>query len=66
MGIIGDFVVWFRDGSTRTVQRFGDYLTTRPAQRNRSLFAGFGYFVSEVAGDPNSCTYTPYYVRYGR
>ena len=66
MGIIGGFVVWFRDDSTRTVQRFGDYLTTRPAQRDRSLFNGFGYFVSEVAGDPNSCTYTPYYVRYGR
>lgn len=66
MGIIGDFVVWFRDDSTRTVQRFGDYLTTRPAQRDRSLFAGYGYFVSEVAGQPNRCTYNPIYVRYGR
>jgi len=66
MGIIGDFVVWFRDDSTRTVQRFGDYLTTRPAQRGGNLFAGFGYFVSEIAGQPNQCTYNPIYVRYGR
>ncbi len=66
MGIIGDFVVWFRDDSTRTVQRFGDYLTTRPAQRNGNLFAGFGYFVTEVAGQPSKCTYNPIYVRYGR
>ncbi len=36
MGIIGDFVVWFRDDSTRTVQRFGDYLTTRRGRRNRA------------------------------
>ncbi len=66
MGIIGDFVVWFRDGSTRTVQRFGDYLTTRPAQRNRSLFAAFGYYVTSVTGDPASCQYNPFYARYGR
>jgi hypothetical protein len=66
MGIIGDFVVWFRDGSTRTVQRFGDYLTTRPAQRDGKLFAGFGYFVTGVAGQPSQCTYNPIYVRYGR
>lgn len=66
MGIIGDFVVWFRDDSTRTVQRFGDYLTTRPSQRNERLFAGFGYFVTEVTGQPSRCTYNPIYVRYGR
>jgi hypothetical protein len=66
MGILGDFVVWFRDDSTRTVQRFGDYLTTRRAERKRSLFAGFGYFVTEVAGQPSQCTYNPIYVRYGR
>ncbi|MFL5761408.1 MAG: hypothetical protein ACJ789_16930 [Thermomicrobiales bacterium] len=66
MGIIGDFVVWFRDDSTRTVQRFGDYLTTRRAERNHDLFAGFGYYVTEVAGQPTRCTYNPIYVRYGR
>jgi hypothetical protein len=66
MGIIGDFVVWFRDGSTRTVQRFGDYLTTRRAERNRSRFGGWGYFVTEVTGQPTQCQYNPFYVRYGR
>jgi hypothetical protein len=66
MGIIGDFVVWFQNGSTRTVQRYGDYLTTRPAQRNRSLFSGYGYFVTSVSGDATKCKYNPIYVRYGR
>lgn len=66
MGIIGDFVVWFRDDSTRTVQRYGDYLTTRPARRGANRFAGFGYYVTEVAGQPSQCTYHPIYVRYGR
>lgn len=66
MGILGDFVVWFQNGSTRTVKRFGDYLTTRPAQRNRSLFAGFGYYVTSVTGNASQCNYNPIYVRYGR
>lgn len=66
MGIIGDFVVWFRDDSTRTPQRFGDYLTTRPAHRRPSRFGGWGYFVTEVTGQPTKCDYHPFYVRYGR
>jgi hypothetical protein len=65
MGILGDFVVWFRDDSTRTV-RFGHYLTTRRCDRNSRLFAGFGYFVSELTGQPDRCTYTPFYARYDR
>ena len=60
MGIIGDFVVWFRDDSTRTVQRFGDYLTTRPGpSATAASSAAWGYFVTEVPGDANSCTYQP-------
>jgi hypothetical protein len=35
MGIIGDFVVWSRDGSTKTVRRYGDYLTTRRCGMHR-------------------------------
>ena len=66
MGIIGDFVVWYQNGSTRTVQRFGDYLTTRPQARNQSLFSGYGYYVTSVSGDTSKCTYHPIYVRYGR
>jgi hypothetical protein len=59
-------VLRFRDASSRTVTRFGDYLTTRPHQGDPSLFAGFGYFVTAVAGDPTQATYNPFYVRYGR
>lgn len=66
MGIIGDYVVWYQNGSTRTVQRFGDYLTTRPHRRNQALFAGFGYYVTSVTGDAAKCKYNPIYVRYGR
>ena len=66
MGIIGDFVVWYQNASTRTVQRFGDYLTTRPQARNQSLFSGYGYYVTSVSGDTSKCTYHPIYVRYGR
>ena len=66
MGIIGDFVVWYQNGSTRTVQRFGDYITTRPQQRNEIEFAGFGYYVTKVSGDDTKCNYNPIYVRYGR
>ena len=66
MGILGDFVVWFRDDSTRTVERFGDYLTTRPTPKERTSFDGFGYSVLEVAGQPDQCEYRPFYVRYGR
>jgi hypothetical protein len=66
MGIIGDFVVWYQNGSTQTVQRFGDYLTTRPQGRNQSLFSGYGYYVTSVSGNASQCTYHPIYVRYGR
>jgi hypothetical protein len=66
MGIIGDYVVWYQNGSTRTVQRFGDYLTTRPHQRNQAWFSGYGYYVTTFSGDTSKCTYHPIYVRYGR
>lgn len=66
MGILGDFVVWYRDDSSRTVQRFGDYLTTRPAQRHRSRFGAWGYFVTKVSGFPDPCIYHPFYACYGR
>jgi hypothetical protein len=66
MGILGDFVVWYQNGSTRTVQRFGDYLTTRPTQVRRTRFSGWGYYVTSVSGDATKCRYNPIYVRYGR
>jgi hypothetical protein len=66
MGIIGDYVVWYQNGSTRTVQRFGDYVTTRPQARNQARFSGYGYYVTSVSGDATKCKYNPIYVRYGR
>jgi hypothetical protein len=66
MGIIGDFVVWYRDDSSRTVERFGDYLTSRPAQRHHSRFGAWGYFVMKRSSFPDSCTYHPFYACYGR
>jgi hypothetical protein len=66
MGIIGDFVVWYQNGSTRTVQRYGDYLTTRPCERKRTLYSGYGYYVTSVSSNASQCTYHPIYVRYGR
>ena len=66
MGILGDFVVWYRDDSSRTVERFGDYLTTRPAQRHQSRFGAWGYFVTKVPTFAEPCTYHPFYACYGR
>jgi hypothetical protein len=53
-------VVWFRDDSRWTVERFGDHLTSR-RRRNRILFGAWGYFVSEVPGDADPCTDDPFY-----
>jgi len=44
VGILGDYVVWYRNGSDITTLRGGDYVTVRLAQRNEGLFAGFGYY----------------------
>jgi hypothetical protein len=59
-------VVWFRDGSTRTVQRFGDYLTTRQSGSARRRYSAFGYWVTEDTTDKNKCVYHPFYTQYGR
>jgi hypothetical protein len=66
MGILGDFVVWFRTGSTRTVQRYGDFLTTRPSGSNRSRYSAFGYTVTADPADSAKCVYHPFYAQYGR
>jgi hypothetical protein len=73
-GILGDFVVYFRDSSTATPEgknkktgkfepRWGDYLTVRPSARDNSRFSAFGYF-SKKAG--TSASQRPYYLEYGR
>jgi len=66
MGIIGDFVVWFRDGSTRTVQRYGDYLTTRMSQNGSRRFGAWGYWVTDDPADSSRCNYHPFFCRYAR
>lgn len=68
-GILGDFVVYFRDGSTATPgadiddPRFGDYLTVRPSTADSRRYAAFGYFVEKVG---SSAVQRPYFLSYGR
>ncbi len=72
-GILGDFVVYFRDRSTATPQakkdngeleaRWGDYVTVRPSARDRSRFSAFGYFSKKVG---TGASQRPYYLEYGR
>ena len=71
-GILGDFVVWYRDGSTATVAnplgsgngRWGDFLRTHRSNRDSGHYDGFGYFtVKAASGD---LVQHPYHVRYGR
>jgi hypothetical protein len=71
-GILGDFVVWYRDGSTATVEdptgsgkgRWGDFLRSHQSNRNGDNLDGFGYFtVKDAAG---KLIQSPYHVRYGR
>jgi hypothetical protein len=65
MGFMGDFIVWFIDASTRTTNRFGDYLTARPSQRGGGCSA-FGYWLEAVSSDPNKVTYHPFFTRFRR
>ena len=67
-GILGDFVVYFRDTSTATAgaaaePRWGDYITVRPSVFNNRRFAAFGYF-TVIAGAGE--TQKPYFLSYGR
>ncbi len=69
-GILGDFVVWYRDGSTATTTgsggptdgRWGDFLRTHRSQITPAHFDGFGYFTTNTAGTVQN----PYHVRFGR
>jgi hypothetical protein len=73
-GILGDFIVYFRDTSTATGKgvppgstvleaRWGDYITVRRSTVDSRRFAAFGYFT--VKNDPNG-DQRPYYLSYGR
>jgi len=67
-GILGDYVVYFRDTSTATAgaasePRWGDYLTVRPSVIDDRRFAAFGYFtVKNGTGERQR----PYFLSYGR
>jgi hypothetical protein len=62
-GILGDFVVWYQDGSTASNERWGDFLRTHRSLRTSTHFDGFGYFTTKTG---NKITQNPYHVRYGR
>ena len=67
-GILGDFVVYFRDDSTATPEaeseaRWGDYITVRPSVRDSSRFSAFGYFSKKVG---TGASQNPFYLEYGR
>jgi len=50
-GILGDFFVWYRDGSTATVDfpsgsgsgRWGDFMRTHRSNRGSNNYDGFGH-----------------------
>jgi hypothetical protein len=67
-GILGDFVVYFRDKSTATPgagsePRWGDYVTVRPSARDGSRFSAFGYFTKQSG---SGASQRPFYLEYGR
>ena len=68
-GILGDFVVYFRDDSTATSigkdgePRWGDYITVRPSARDSSRFSACGYFTKDTGDGASDC---PFYLEYGR
>ena len=66
VGIMGDFVVWYRDGSTWTHTRWGDYVTARQSAPDGRLFAGFGFVIIQDATTTAGHRFDPYFVRFGR
>ena len=66
VGILGDFVVWFFEGSTASGVRWGDYITARQASPQTSLFAGFGYATLLDTTVTAGLRFDPFYVLFGR
>lgn len=64
VGIMGDFVVWYRDGSTWSTNRWGDYVTARVSGTNNQLFAGFGFVTT--GNNAVNFAFEPFYVVFGR
>ncbi|MDQ0322935.1 hypothetical protein QO002_005141 [Pararhizobium capsulatum DSM 1112] len=67
VGFMGDYVVWYRNGSTWTHTRFGDYVTVRRAAPESQMFAGFGFVTVDTTTPAGaSHRFDPYYVLFGR
>jgi hypothetical protein len=66
VGILGDFVVWYQNGSDTTTTRWGDYVTCRATGGDSQRFAGFGYFIKKDASRASGYYFEPYYVLFGR
>jgi hypothetical protein len=67
-GILGDFVVYYRDNSSATAgadseARWGDYITVRPSVTDQRRFEAYGYFTKKTAGGADQ---DPFYLFYGR
>jgi hypothetical protein len=60
-GIIGDYVVWYHNGSEKTPDRFGDYNTIRRSGGNSNQFAAFGYYTVKDPAQPSGYLFTPYF-----
>jgi hypothetical protein len=65
VGFMGDYVVWFRDGSTWTHTRWGDYVSIRRAAPESQMFAGFGFAIIDTTTGAGH-RFDPFYVLFGR
>lgn len=66
MGIMGDYVVWYRDGSTWTHTRWGDYISVQRSAPDGRAFAGFGYVTVADTTTRAGYRFEPYFVRFAR
>ncbi|SEF12576.1 hypothetical protein SAMN05444161_8791 [Rhizobiales bacterium GAS191] len=65
-GIIGDFVVWYQDGSDAALTRWGDFVTVTQSKWHGNSFSGFGYFSKKDSKVGLKVYQEPYYVLFAR
>ncbi|GAC1361525.1 MAG: hypothetical protein NVSMB3_09780 [Acidobacteriaceae bacterium] len=66
VGILGDFVVWYENGSETATKRWGDYVTCRSTGGDSQRFAGFGYYIKKDSTRTSGYYFDPYYGLFGR
>jgi len=66
VGILGDYVVWYENGSDVATTRWGDFVTCRSPGGKSTRFAGFGYYIKKDTTRPKGYYFDPYYVLFGR